>query len=154
MDMPQVEMAKRVNPTSISIAAMDHPFFLTLARYNSFYFGPKRALIDIVVDGQFCCIPFCLNIDVMINFFKKWQGIDQSMRYQGILIFICLLAITITLILLYWDIFFVDIQQKRDNVESKDKRAMMRLILAISIAVVAFSFYVDVIFCVPSGIAP
>ena len=50
--------------------------------------------------------------------------------------------------------FFVDIQQKRDNVESKDKRAMMRLILAISIAVVAFSFYVDVIFCVPSGIAP
>ena len=128
------------------------PIFLTLARYNSFYFGPKRALIDIVVDGQFCCIPFCLNIDVMINFFKKWQGIDQSMRYQGILIFICLLAIT--LILLYWDIFFVDIQQKRDNVESKDKRAMMRLILAISIAVVAFSFYVDVIFCVPSGIAP
>ena len=129
MDMPQVEMAKRVNPTSISIAAMDHPFFLTLARYNSIYFGPQRALIDIVVDGQFCCIPFCLNIDVMINFFKKWQGIDQSMRYQGILIFICLLAITITLILLYWDISFVDIQQKRDNVESKDKRAMMRLIL-------------------------
>ena len=154
MDMPQVEMAKRVNPTSISIAAMDHPFFLTLARYNSFYFGPKRALIDIVVDGQFCCIPFCLNIDVMINFFKKWQGIDQSMRYQGILIFICLLAIAITLILLYWDISFVDIQQKRESVASKDKRAMMRLILAISAAVVAFSFYVDVIFCAPIGIAP
>ena len=154
MDMLQEETAKRVNPTSISIAAMDHPFFLTLARYNSFYFGPKRALIDIVVDGQFCCIPFCLNIDVMINFFKKWQGINPNMRSQGILIFICLLAIAITLILLYWDISFVDIQQKRDNVASKDKRAMMRLILAISVAVVSFSFYVDVIFCTQIGIAP
>ena len=90
----------------------------------------------------------------MINFFKKWQGINPNMRSQGILIFICLLAIAITLILLYWDISFVDIQQKRDNVASKDKRAMMRLILAISVAVVAFSFYVDVIFCAPIGIAP
>ncbi len=122
------------------------PIILTLARYKSFYIGPKKSLIDIVVDGQFCCIPFCLNIDVMISFFKKWQGIDQSMRSRGILIFICLLAITITLILLYWDISFVDIQQKRGNVASKDKIAMMRLILAISIIVVAFSFYVDVIF--------
>lgn len=130
------------------------PIFLTLARYNSFFFGPKKALIDIVVDGQFCCIPFCLNIDVMISFFKKWQGIDQSMRSQGILIFICLLAIAITLILLYWDISFVDIQQKRESVASKDKQAMMRLILAVSAAVVAFSFYVDVIFCAPIGTAP
>lgn len=130
------------------------PIVLTLARYNSFYIGPKKSLIDIVVDGQFCCIPFCLNIDVMISFFKKWQGIDQSMRSQGILIFICLLAITIILILLYWDISFVDIQQERDNVTSKDKMAMMRLILSISIAVVAFSFYVDVMFCADIGIAP
>lgn len=130
------------------------PIVLTLARYNSFYIGPKKSLVDIVVDGQFCCIPFCLNIDVMISFFKKWQGIDQSMRSQGILIFICLLAITIILILLYWDISFVDIQQERDNVTSKDKMAMMRLILSISIAVVAFSFYVDVVFCADIGIAP
>ena len=130
------------------------PIVLTLARYNSFYIGPKKSLIDIVVDGQFCCIPFCLNIDVMISFFKKWQGIDQSMRSQGILIFICLLAITIILILLYWDISFVDIQQERDNVTSKDKMAMMRLILSISMAVVAFSFYVDVMFCADIGIAP
>lgn len=130
------------------------PIVLTLARYNSFYIGPKKSLIDIVVDGQFCCIPFCLNIDVMISFFKKWQGIDQSMRSQGILIFICLLAITIILILLYWDISFVDIQQERDNVTSKDKMAMMRLILSISIAVIAFSFYVDVMFCADIGIAP
>ena len=130
------------------------PIVLTLARYNSFYIGPKKSLIDIVVDGQFCCIPFCLNIDVMISFFKKWQGIDQSMRSQGILIFVCLLAITIILILLYWDISFVDIQQERDNVTSKDKMAMMRLILSISIAVVAFSFYVDVMFCADIGIAP
>jgi len=90
----------------------------------------------------------------MINLFKKWQGIDRNMRSQGILIFICLLAIAITLILLYWDISFVDIQQKRESVDSKDKRAMMRLILAISAAVVAFSFYVDVIFCAPIGTAP
>lgn len=130
------------------------PIVLTLARYNSFYIGPKKSLIDIVVDGQFCCIPFCLNIDVMISFFKKWQGIDQSLRSQGILIFICLLAITIILILLYWDISFVDIQQERDNVTSKDKIAMMRLILSISIAVIAFSFYVDVMFCADIGIAP
>ena len=130
------------------------PIVLTLARYNSFYIGPKKSLVDIVVNGQFCCIPFCLNIDVMISFFKKWQGINQSMRSQGILIFICLLAITIILILLYWDISFVDIQQERDNVTSKDKMAMMRLILSISIAVVAFSFYVDVVFCADIGIAP
>lgn len=130
------------------------PIVLTLARYNSFYIGPKKPLIDIVVDGQFCCIPFCLNIDVMISFFKKWQGIDQSMRAHGILIFMFLLAITITLILLYWDISFVDIQQERSNVTSKDKIAMMRLILSISIAVVAFSFYVDVMFCPDIGIAP
>ena len=130
------------------------PIFLTLARYNSFFLGPKKPLIDIVVDGQFCCIPFCLNIDVMINFFRKWQGVDQNIRSQGILIFICLLAIAITLILLYWDISFVDIQQKRESVASKDKKAMMRLILAISAAVVAFSFYVDVIFCAPIGVAP
>lgn len=130
------------------------PIVLTLARYNSFYIGPKKSLIDIVVDGQFCCIPFCLNIDVMISFFKKWQGIDQNMRSQGILIFMCLLAITIILILLYWDISFVDIQQERDNVTSKDKMAMMRLILSISMAVVAFSFYVDVMFCADIGIAP
>lgn len=130
------------------------PIVLTLARYNSFYIGPKKSLMDIVVDGQFCCIPFCLNIDVMISFFKKWNGIDQSMRSQGILIFMFLLAITITLILLYWDISFVDIQQERDNVASKDKIAMMRLILSISIAVVAFSFYIDVLFCADIGMIP
>ncbi len=130
------------------------PIVLTLARYNSFYIEQKKSLIDIVVDGQFCCIPFCFNIDVMISFFKKWQGIDQSTRSQGILIFICLLAITIILILLYWDISFVDIQRERDNVTSKDKMPMMRLILLISITVVAFSFYVDVMFCAGIGIAP
>lgn len=130
------------------------PIVLTLARYNSFYIGPKKSLMDIVVDGQFCCIPFCLNIDVMISFFKKWHGIDQSMRSQGILIFMFLLAITVTLILLYWDISFVDIQQERDNVASKDKIAMMRLILSISIAVVAFSFYVDVLLYADIGKIP
>lgn len=130
------------------------PIILTLARYKSFYIGPKKSLMDIVVDGQFCCIPFCLNIDVMISFFKKWQGADQSMRSQGILIFMCLFAIAITLILLYWDISFVDIQQKRENVTSKDKVAMMRLILLISIAVVVFSFYVDVMICANAGITP
>lgn len=122
------------------------PILLTLARYNSYPSGPKKALIDIVVDGQFCCIPLCLNIDVMINFFKKWQGADQNMRSQGLLIFISLLAIAMTLILLYWDISFANIQETSGTVISKDKRAMMRLILAISVAVVAFSFYVDVIF--------
>jgi len=125
------------------------PIFLTLARYNSFLLESKKALIDIIVDGQFCCIPLCLDLDVIIIFVKYLHGTDQNMSAQDLLILICLIAAALTLVLLYWDISFVDIQQKMDSVASKDKRSMMRLILVLTAAVVALSFYVEVILYSP-----
>lgn len=122
------------------------PVMLMLARYNSFLVHHKKPLVDIIVDGQFCIIPFCLALESMINFLKKWQGIEESVRRVGVFLFICLFIITIILLLIYWDLSYVSVQ-KDSAIASKDKHSMKNIIVFSLAAVLILSFCIDIVIC-------
>lgn len=122
------------------------PVLLMLARYNSFLLHYKKPMADLIVNGEFCIIPFCLDLESMMSFLKKWQIISENIRLLGIIIFICLLVIAITLLLLYWDLSYVSVQ-KESSIEFRDKKTMMNIIIFASAAVLILSFCIDVVIC-------
>lgn len=122
------------------------PILLMLARYNSFLLHFKKPMSDVIVDGQFCIIPFCLALESIMSFIKKWPQTTEITRLIGTLLFICLLIIVIMLLLIYWDLSYVDVQ-KEGSITSKDKNSMMKIIIFASVAVLILSFCIDVIIC-------
>lgn len=120
------------------------PILLMMARYNSFLLHYKRPVIDVVVDGKFCIIPFCLALESIMSFFRKWPKISESIKLLGIIFFVGLLVIAIMLLLIYWDLSYVDVQ-KEGTITSKDKKSMMNIIIFASVAVLALSFCIDVV---------
>lgn len=120
------------------------PMLLMLARYNSFLLHYKKPMLDIVVDGQFCIIPFCLALESMMNFLRKWQEIGENARNLGIFFFICLFIIAIILLLIYWDLSYVNVQ-KEGLLTSEDKVSMKNIIVFTLVAVLILSFCIEVI---------
>lgn len=120
------------------------PVLLLLVRYNSFYISDKKPVIDIIVDDQFCLIPFCFGLETMITLLNKWSQMSENMRNLYIFLFVCLLGAVIILLLLYWDITFAKIQ-KNVTITSKAKNRMKYSILGTLVFVFALSFCVNVI---------
>lgn len=120
------------------------PILLMMARYNSFLLHYKKPVIDVVVDGKFCIIPFCLALESIMSFFRKWPKISESIKLLGIIFFVGLLVIAIMLLLIYWDLSYVDVQNE-GTITSKDKKSMMNIIIFASVAVLALSFCIDVV---------
>ncbi len=116
------------------------PVLLILARYQSFFFV-KKEKIDIIVDGQFCVIPFCMALESMKELLMKWS---YASRLARTFLFIGLLIMVLMLLLIYWDLSYVSIQ-KEDAIVSKDKKMMMYVILSSSFFVVFLSFLIDVV---------
>lgn len=122
------------------------PIMLMLARYNSFLVGHKKSIIDVIVDGQFCIIPFCMSMESILSLLKKWHKIGENMKWLGTIIMVCLLVMAITLLLLYWDLSYASVQ-KEYSILSKDKKTMMNLILIMLASIFFLSFFIDVIIC-------
>jgi len=122
------------------------PILLMLARYNSFLLHYKKPMVDIIVDGQFCIIPFCLALESMMNFLRNWQEIGEKVRALGLFFFVCLFIIAVILLLIYWDLSYVDVQ-KEGLLTSKDKVAMKNIIVFALAAVLILSFCIEVVIC-------
>ncbi|MCM1154959.1 MAG: hypothetical protein NC392_06310 [Roseburia sp.] len=122
------------------------PILLMLARYNSFLLHYKKPMVDIIVDGQFCIIPFCLALESMLSFLRNWQEIGGNVRTLGVFFFICLFIIAIVLLLIYWDLSYVNVQ-KEGLMTSKDKMTMKNIIVFTLAAVLILSFCIEVVIC-------
>lgn len=127
------------------------PVFLMWARYHSFLLECKKKAIDVIVDGQFCIIPFCLNLETIFHLWNKKPYSKENL----FLILLLTFALALAYLVLYWDISFIRIQKEDNNPNNseekyataleKNKERLLRYIIILLVLTLSISFYVDVI---------
>lgn len=116
------------------------PILFMVLRYNSFLIDKKRTPSDIIVDGDFCIIPFCFALDSIIDFLRKAGMVETGLKPYGIACCVILSAAALLLLLLYWDLSYYKIQKKGKGLGGRKKK-MEKQILALTGFVIAASLF-------------
>lgn len=116
------------------------PILFMVMRYNSFLIDKKRTPSDIIVDGDFCIIPFCFALDSIIDFLRKAEAVETGLKPYGIACNVILFAAALQLLLLYWDLSYYKIQKMEEGLGGREKK-MKNQILVLTGLVITASFF-------------
>lgn len=120
------------------------PVLLMVIRYASFLVDKKKTASDIIVDGQFCIIPFCFALDSIIDYLRKAGEVEAELKLYGIVCNVILFIAALLLLLLYWDLSYVSIQRDGE-LDSRVKKRTEIMILVLTVIVIVVSFFSGVL---------